>query len=381
MSSEGAAGKTILFVSCTSTLYGGERSLLEIVNVMSPAWRPWFVVPEKGLYSGALDAAKYPYDVTLVPDHRKSGFQLAAMCLDRIIRSREASLVHANLHWAVPLVAAASRSSGVPFVAHLRNMISRPFDEFERMFFRNAAAVICISRAVADSACEAGAFSAEERDRIWIIPDARDLARYAHGDRGRIRTELGIGEDTPLIGMIARIVPMKGQHIFLEAAALIAEQIPAARFLLVGDVLDNSDRRYAESLKRRCEDRRLKGRVTFFGYRADVPDILAALDCFAHPSSRGAFVSVLIEAMAMGTPLVVSDVDGIPECVGRDGAAELVGGLEPEVWARAIMEIVLDPARRASMSAAGMERAKRYDAKRLALETERVFEHCFKRPA
>jgi phosphatidylinositol alpha-mannosyltransferase len=81
--------------------------------------------------------------------------------------------------------------------------------------------------------------------------------------------------------------------------------------------------------------------------------------------------------MAMGTPLVVSDVDGIPECVGRNGAAELVASLEPEVWARAIMEIVLDPARRASMAAAGIERAKRYDAKRLALETERVFDHCF----
>ena len=92
--------------------------------------------------------------------------------------------------------------------------------------------------------------------------------------------------------------------------------------------------------------------------------------------TRGAFVSVLIEAMAAGIPLVVSDVDGIPECVGRDGAAELIGNLEPTVWANAIMQIIRDPARRASMARAGRQRAKRYDATRLARETEDVFAHC-----
>jgi glycosyltransferase involved in cell wall biosynthesis len=220
--SRDAGAKTILFVSCASTLYGGERSLLDIVNVMSPAWRPWFVVPEIGLYSVALDEAKYRYDVTPVPRQPTRHFDAAALRLAGIIRAREAILVHANLQWAVPLVATASLLAGVPFVAHLRNMIPKPFGKIEKEFFRDAAAVICISRAVKDSACKAGALSAEQRDRIWVIPDARDLSKYAHGDRARIRAELGIGEDVPLIGMIARITPMKGQHIFLEAAALIA---------------------------------------------------------------------------------------------------------------------------------------------------------------
>ena len=234
------------------------------------------------------------------------------------------------------------------------------------------------SRAVKDSACEAGALSAQEQDRIWIIPDARNLSKYAHGKRAGVRAELGIGEDVSLIGMIARIDPMKGQHIFLDAAALIADQIPSARFLLVGNLMNDYHRDYMEMLKRRCEDPRLKYRVTFLGYRTDVPDILAALECFAHPSSRGAFVSVLIEAMATGTPLVVSDVDGIPECVGRNGAAELIGTLEPTAWADAIMKIMRDPSRRASMALAGRERAKRYDATRLAQETEKVFQHALR---
>jgi hypothetical protein len=67
MSKDGAGTRTVLFVSCVSALYGAERSLLETINVMSPAWRPWFAVPAKGPYSAALDVANYPYDVTPVP--------------------------------------------------------------------------------------------------------------------------------------------------------------------------------------------------------------------------------------------------------------------------------------------------------------------------
>jgi L-malate glycosyltransferase len=337
---------------------------------MSPAWTPWFVVPAKGAYSAALEDANYPYDVMPVP-HGGRRFVLAALRLAWIIHRRQASLVHVNLHWAVPLVAMASRWTRVPFIAHFRNIISEPFDERRKRPFRDAAAVICISQAVKNAACEAGALS--KHDRIWIIPDARNPSKYTHGKRAAIRAELGISEDVPLIGMVARIEPLKGQHVFLEAAALIADQMPAARFLLVGDAEWN--RSYLAMLKRRCEDPDLKHRVTFLGYRKDVPDILAALECFAHPSSRGAFVSVLIEAMAAGIPLVVSDVDGIPECVGRDGAAELIGNLQPKVWADAILEIIRDPARRASMASAGRQRAKRYDAMRLARETEDVFAH------
>jgi glycosyltransferase involved in cell wall biosynthesis len=169
---------------------------------------------------------------------------------------------------------------------------------------------------------------------------------------------------------------MKGQDTFLEIAALVTKRIPSAHFLLVGDTLKENESGYLRKLKRRCEDPLLRHRVTFLGYRRDIPDILAALDCFVHPSKRGAFVSVLIEAMATGVPLVVSEVDGIPECVGRDGAAELIKNLRPADFANAVVQILSEPARKARMSLAGRERAQRFDAVCLARETERVFESC-----
>jgi len=372
--SKDAALKAILFESCSSTLYGAERSLLAVVEAMSPTWKPHFVVPKTGTYSDALKEANLPYDV-VVPHYRLRFFYMV-LRLAQTIRMRRASLVHANLHFSLPAVSAACQLTGVPFVVHLRLMT--PYDSRQAPLFSRAAAVICISQAVKDSALKAGVISAEHQKRTWIIPDARDPLKYQRGDGRRIRRELGIGQDRPLIGMIARINPMKGQHVFLEAAALIADKMPVARFVLAGDLHDDNHRDYLKLLKRRCEEPPLRGRVNFLGYRTDISDILAALDCFVHPSSRGAFVSVLIEAMAAGIPIVASDVDGIPECVGRDGAAELVGNLDPAVWASAIQEIIHDPAQRSNMTRTGRERVKRYDAINLARTTEQVFERSFR---
>jgi glycosyltransferase involved in cell wall biosynthesis len=372
--------RSILFVSCVADLYGAERSLLEIVSELSPSWKAHFILTARGRYSSALECAKFHFDVVHVPTTglRDAGIRglFSILRLAWIIRTRRASLVHANLQWAVPLVAASCRLTGVPFIAHLRNIVTHAADVRSAKRFRRASAIICISQAVRDSAYAAGLLSSEQHDRICIIPDGRSLSDYRQGDRARIRAELGIEDDIPLIGMVARIDPMKGQHTFLEMAALVIEHIPSARFLLAGDVMQEEHGKYLKMLKRRCEDPRLKQCVTFLGYRTDIPDVLAALDCFVHPSARGAFVSVLIEAMATGLPIVVPEVDGIPECVGRDGAAELISSLQPAAFAKAVVEILHEPARKARMSVAARERAKRYDAASLARETEQVFESC-----
>jgi glycosyltransferase involved in cell wall biosynthesis len=120
--------------------------------------------------------------------------------------------------------------------------------------------------------------------------------------------------------------------------------------------------------------------VIFAGYRQDMPDVLAAMDCFAHPSRRGAFVSVLIEAMASGVPIVATDVDGIPECVGRDGAAVLLPPDNPGAWADAAVDILADPGRATRMAEVGRERASRlFDIAPLARLTVDVLETVYAR--
>ena len=119
------------------------------------------------------------------------------------------------------------------------------------------------------------------------------------------------------------------------------------------------DKHYFQELQKLVSDLGLQREVIFAGYREDMPDVLAAMDCFVHPSRRGAFVSVLIEAMATGLPVVASDVDGIPECVGRDGAAVLLPPDNPVRWADAVVRILADKSLASRMAERGRERASR----------------------
>ncbi len=373
--------KRILFISTVADLYGGERSLLDIVEHMSDSWEPRFIVPGPGRFAQQLREQGYAVEECLVPQGIGRGELRelpAVLRLARVIRRSRADLVHLNLHFAWPVASAACLLARVPLVIHVRNMIGGRRGRLERWLFQRAAAVICISEAVKQRAVELGLVSPAARARVRVIPDARVVARYENGDGRPVRNELGIPAGVPLIGIIARLEPMKGQDLLLQAAVRVAERVPDARFLVVGDTMAGLHAEYAAHLEALARHPSLAGRVTFAGYRDDVADVLAALDCFVHPSRRGAFVSVLIEAMAAGVPIVASDVDGIPECVGRDGTAELVT-LDPSAIADAVCRVLTDPARAATMSALGRERARRlYDARPLARMTEGVFAECLK---
>jgi glycosyltransferase involved in cell wall biosynthesis len=373
--------KRILFISTVADLYGGERSLLDIVDHLSPAWEPRFVVPGPGRFEQLLRERGYAVDECIIPGGVGRGELRelpAVLRLARVIRRSRPDLVHLNLHFAWPVASAACLLARVPLVIHVRNIMSGRRGGLERWLFRRAAAVICISEAVKQRAVEMGLVSPVARARVRVIPDARVVARYESGDGGRVRNELGIPPGVPLVGMIARLEPMKGQDLLLQAAVGVAERVPEARFLVVGDTMAGLHGEYARQLEALARHPSLAGRVTFAGYREDVVDVLAALDCFVHPSRRGAFVSVLIEAMAAGVPIIASDVDGIPECVGRDGAAQLVT-LDPSAITDAVCRVLTDSGRAATMSALGKERARRlYDVGPLARMTEAVFAECLK---
>lgn len=368
--------KNVLFVSSVSDFYGAEKSLLEIVRRIGPQWRPHFVVPRSGRFADAIREVGFPVDQIGLEfagrDLRWFGKARILAQLIRFIRTRKISLVHLNLHFQAPLVSAACTVTGVPLIVHVRNMIEGPIGRR----LRGVDGIICISQAVHSSLLVEGRLSPRAfRDHLWIIPDGRDILSCGQGDGKKVRREFGIDDDVPLVGMAARMTPMKGQDIFLQMAALVLQQVPSVRFLLVGSPCLSGDAEWMAYLRQLHNDLGLNGRVLFTGYRHDMPDILAAIDCFVHPSKRGAFVSVLIEAMASGVPIVASEVDGIPECVGREGAGTLLREVSASTCAEAVIKILTDPAVAKKMAVAGRSRARaRFDISQLAVETASAFE-------
>ncbi len=195
-----------------------------------------------------------------------------------------------------------------------------------------------------------------------------------------MRKEFGLDPETPLVGMAARITSMKGQDFFLRMAALVKRRVTNVRFLLAGATFCKDDEEYSQGLRRLVAELGLQKEVIFAGYRDDMPDVLAAMDCFAHPSRHGAFVSVLIEAMASGLPIVASDVDGIPECIGREGSAVLLPPDDPAEWADAVVKILREKEFASCMAENGRERAARlFEITPLACLTAEALEAVYQR--
>jgi glycosyltransferase involved in cell wall biosynthesis len=217
---------------------------------------------------------------------------------------------------------------------------------------------IAISQAVADSLVGHGCPS----DRISVVPNAVDTERFSPSvDGTSFRAELGVTDETLVIGAVSRILPWKGLDVFVEAIARLGVTFPRTLFVVVGDIVQRTAHRdesvrYRERLSRLREELGLRERLILVGGRADMPTVMAGLDMLVHTAIDEPFGRVLIEAMASGTPVVATHGGGVPEIV-RDGATGyLVAPRDPEALAARIRALA-DPATRDRMGRAGRERA------------------------
>jgi glycosyltransferase involved in cell wall biosynthesis len=159
-----------------------------------------------------------------------------------------------------------------------------------------------------------------------VIPNGVDVSKF-RPDLAlglAVRRELGIPPDSPVLGIVGDLIPLKGQEVFLKAASVVAEDWPAAHFLVVGSPrADASSQRYSQGLCALSESLGLDPRVIFTGRRSDIPAVLNALDALVVASATETGPLVLLEALACGVPVVSTPVGRAPELL-RDG---LVGYL------------------------------------------------------
>lgn len=153
--------------------------------------------------------------------------------------------------------------------------------------------------------------------RLRVVPNGVDTARF-RPDRARgeaLRREWGAGEGERLIGLVARLDPLKDHETFLKAAALLAESAPRARFVCVGGGAGC----YARTLRERAQGLGLEGRLIWAGEREDMPDVYNALDALCLASVSEGFPNVLLEAMSCGVPCVATDAGDAARILGGSG--------------------------------------------------------------
>jgi glycosyltransferase involved in cell wall biosynthesis len=170
-----------------------------------------------------------------------------------------------------------------------------------------------------------------------------------------LREELGLGQAFPVIGYVGRIMPEKDLETWLRAAARVAEKYPNARFVLVGEGRDGTTQQQLQQLALTLG---IGERVLFPGYRENLIPVYATFDMFLLSSRREGLPNSLLEAMAMGLPVVTTDVAGAKELVvdGQTGFVRPQGDVDS--LAQALLTIVEDERLRFRMSRVGRERVE-----------------------
>jgi len=204
------------------------------------------------------------------------------------------------------------------------------------------------------------------RDRVSVVHSAYHPDRFHPGvDGSSVRAEFGADPGTPLVGVIGRLVPDKGQDDFLRAAAVVRRQHPRSLFLLAGiGTAEPALRSLAAHLG-------LGDAVRFLGFRDDIPEITAALDVSVLPSvDCDASSAVLKEALACGVPAVATDIGGAAEIVRHGDTGHIVPPRHPDRLAAAILSLLDDPPAARAMGVRGSgEMAARFSPDRLTVET------------
>ena len=154
------------------------------------------------------------------------------------------------------------------------------------------------------------------------------------------REELGIPEDVPVIGYVGRIMPEKDLETWLQAASLVAKQYPQARFVLVGEGRDGT---FLAKLQQLAESLGIAGNVLFPGYRRELISVYGAFDIFVLSSLREGLPNSILEAMALGVPVVTTDVAGAKELVVDGEAGFVVPQQSPVQMANRVLELLDNP--------------------------------------
>jgi len=391
----------VLFFDHTAALGGGEIALANLIRHLNlKKVKPLVVLGAEGPLADRLRLTTETHVLPLSADvtmQKKDGLGLGSLLrvrqvlsifryihlMARFIRSHDVALVHTNSLKADIIGGLAGRLARRPVVWHIRDRIEddylpkcvvRIFRQLSRVIpnyvIANSAATLrsLIPRKTAGNTSAPS--SCDVEGKFAVVHDG--VGPVACAERTERRHEFHIG-------LVGRISPWKGQHIFIQAAALVHREFLEARFFIVGAALFGEDR-YDQEIRRLRGQLGIENIMTFTGFRSDVQQAIAELDLVVHASTIGEpFGQVIIEAMAGGKPVVATNGGGVPEIVQDGQTGILVPMGDAKAMAHAICGILSDPAGAKAMGNRARKRvADHFTLGQTARRVEAVYDDMFR---
>ena len=340
----------VLFLNHVSEIGGAETGLLNMVGKLDRGrFEPLVVIPAPGRLAERLNeqdaqVVHLPLErftrtsnpfvlLRYVSNVRRVVRELALLCARENVK-----IIHANSNNAQIYGGRAAALTNALSIWHCRDLVKLGL--LGKWLGSHAAGAIAVSEAVREHL-----FSyVKDTGKVVKIPNGVDLDQFIVPNVVPARRSLGFGEDDFVIGMMGQLVPWKKHSVFLQAAEVVAASMPTARFVIVGSDLFGDHPDYVKALKDDASRGRLKGRVTFTGYRQDIVSILAAMNVVVHPAAREPFGRAVVEAMALGKPVVAVDACGPAEIIAHGSTGILVPPNDGMAVAMAVERLARDKA-------------------------------------
>jgi L-malate glycosyltransferase len=299
--------------------------------------------------------------------------------LTRHIRRRRIQIVHAYNFYGNVFATPPARLVAPVVIASIRDRapyLTRMQKRVQRYACQFADCILVNADAVKDWLISDG----YDASKIAVIRNGVDLARFDDlPSQINVRREVGLSDDTPLVGVVSRLTRLKGLENFLEAAAMVRSRVPAVRFLVVGET-SPMDRAYLGELQDYAVRCGVAEHVTFTGLRSDVPAMLRSFTVSVMPSLNEALSNVLLESMAAGAPTVATRVGGTPEALVDGVTGVLVPPADSAALADAIVHLLSNPQLAAHLGCAARARiADHFSVRRMVRATEDLYTDLLER--
>lgn len=354
---------------------GAERLIVDVLQNRSDRFRYSVVcIVAGGQMVEELRAIGVPVTVM----NRKRGLDFGTLpALMRWYKKERVDVVHTHLYAADSYGRAAAWLAGVPGLFSTRHNTNAWGSRGRRwlawLLGRASHKVIGCGEAVGTFLVDVERLPPE---RVTVIANGINLRRFDAVDRGALRRELGVPESTVLMGVVGRLHEQKGHADLMIALEALNKTHPDFVCVLAGSG------ELKERIEADAQARGLASKVRLIGQRKDIPNVLAGLDLFVMPSLWEGLPMAMLEAMALATPVLSTNVGSIPSVIddGVDGL--LVPPAQPAALTAALQRMMADPGWRRQLGQAGKATVvAHFNAAHTAAAYERLYLEALGRSA
>ncbi len=350
----------IAHIDTERTWRGGEQQMVSLMKGLQSRGHTNLAVVKRG---SALAQKLWGDGRSLFPIRTAGEWDLwAARVVNRRLRTDEIDIVHAHTGHGVALAALATLGTSIPFVVTRRvdfHLNGNPFTQWK---YARARRVVAISDGVKTILRGDGV----PESKITVVKSGIDFSRY-DGLRPASAEEMGVPRDALIVGQVAAFADHKDQPTFLRAMAALRKKFPQLRAVLVGE---GSLRTNLEAL---AGSLGIADIVCFLGFKEDALRYLKAFHVFCLSSKEEGLGTSLLDAMALGVPVVATAAGGIPELVDNGETGYLAAVQDPNDLARALEEAIRAGEKNRVICENAYRKAKEFDISRTVSRMEEVY--------